>query len=167
MTVYYESEWSFIGSTVSLFCILMSGRSRFWHHAATYTSEFAICFNFVVTVILWGAVLSGIFPKSATKFIPTVIDDIKHFRTTRIDPAKSPIGPNEPKFMGFTHTMEWVVFEQSFVHLWPMTNSIISLLLTNQTFFKKDSIYIFLCGLAYIPINYWGTMSDNKPVYDM
>jgi hypothetical protein len=167
MTVYYESEWSFIGSTVSLFCILMSHRSQWWHHAATYTSEFAICFNFVVSVILWGAIFTGLFDKNATKFIPTVLEDLKHLRSTSIDEARSPIGPNEPKFMRFTHSMEWVLFEQTFVHIWPMTNSIISLVVTDQIFFKKDAIYLFFCGLVYIPINYWGTMTDKQPVYDI
>ena len=70
MTVYYESEWSFVGSTISLFCILMADRSRFWHHAATYTSEFALAYNFIVTVCLWASVFAGLMPKSATKFIP-------------------------------------------------------------------------------------------------
>jgi hypothetical protein len=70
MTLYYESEWSIVGSTISLFFILMSHRSQWWHHAATYTSEFAICYNFVVTLIVWGAIIGGFFNTSAAKYIP-------------------------------------------------------------------------------------------------
>ena len=42
-----------------------------------------------------------------------------------IDPKKSPINPDEASFMWWAHTMEWELFEQTFVHLWPMANSFI------------------------------------------
>ena len=48
-----------------------------------------------------------------------------------------------------------------------MTLSIINLLVTDQTFFKKDAILMFYCGIFYIFVNLWGTIIDNKPVYDI
>ena len=97
-----------------------------------------------------------------------MIDDLKHWRLTPIPPNPEwPVNPNMPKWLNFTNSIEWMFFEQCFVHSMPIINSTIELIFTNMVFLKRDAKYVFLGGFIYIFANYWGYDITKSPVYDI
>ena len=93
-----------------------------------------------------------------------MIDDLKHQRFTL---SKSwPYNPNQPTYLAFFHSIEFMFFEQCFVHSMPIINSIIELCFTNMVFLKRDAKFMFLGSLVYIFVNYIGSDIKKYPIYD-
>ena len=60
----------------------------------------------------------------------------------------------------------WYLFQLAFVHSMPIFTSVIELLITKMCFLKKDSKWVFLVAILYIPVNYYGTIDKGEPVYN-
>ena len=58
------------------------------------------------------------------------------------------------------------LFQLAFTHSMPMLTSVIELLITKMCFLKKDSKWVFLVGILYIPVNYYGSIDIGQPVYN-
>jgi len=56
-SIYYESEWGFIFSTVSILFSILAHFTKWCHSAAMLTSEIAMAFNIVITIIFWGVLV--------------------------------------------------------------------------------------------------------------
>lgn len=52
-TLYFESEWGFALTVLSLFSSLMAHYSNWWHSVAVHTSELAMGFNICIVPIFW------------------------------------------------------------------------------------------------------------------
>ena len=56
-SIYYESEWGFILSTVSMLTSILAHYSKWSHSIAMYTSELAMSFNIIITILFWGVIV--------------------------------------------------------------------------------------------------------------
>jgi len=60
-TVYFESEWGFAFSTVSILFSILAHFTKWFHSAAMITSEIAMGFNIIITIIFWGVLVPQIY----------------------------------------------------------------------------------------------------------
>jgi hypothetical protein len=138
--IYYESEWGFLFSTVSILFSILAHYSKWFHSAALYTSEIAMGFNIIITIIFWGIL------------VPQIVQMIIH------PPSPPPVNPGPPADspIPWAYTSQWMLFELAFVHSAPIINSIIELLATRMVFLRRDAKWAFLAGFIYMFCNYWG-----------
>ena len=136
----YESYWTFVITIISLFTSMMAHYSKWWHSLAVYTSELSMCFNICVVPVFW----YGRGPSFPADWAAN---------------RQSP--PYDPK------DTRWYLFQMAFVHSTPILTSVTELLITKMCFLKKDSKWIFLVAILYIPVNYWAFISSGgTPIYN-
>ena len=59
-----------------------------------------------------------------------------------------------------------VILQLAFVHTAPILTSVLELCVTKMCFLKKDSKWVFLIAILYIPVNYWAGIKNNEAIYD-
>ena len=119
-SIYFESEWGFIMSTLSVLCSLLAHFTKYCQCAALLTSEISMGFNIVITIIFWGIL------------VPQIYQMIIH------PPSPPPPAPEcaYTNFLKFQCSVWWLFFELAFVHSAPMINSVIELLSTKMVFLR-------------------------------
>ena len=161
-SVYFESEWGFILTTISIFFTLMAHHSKWFHSAAVYTSELAMGFNIIITIIFW-FVLTPIIVYAITH-APAPVDPSA---AANPDVPLVPTAPTKQGWFDFTKTGTWLAFEMIFVHSSPIIYSSCELHFTEMVFLKRDSKWCFLAGVIYVFANMWGTffVLDGAAIY--
>ena len=59
--IFFESEWGFIMSTMSILFSILAHCSKKCQRAALLTSEISMAFNIVITIIFWGILAPQIY----------------------------------------------------------------------------------------------------------